>query len=332
MLASMRSSAIGLYAGHALGEYGYVEKPWFLPDRLPAFLAELRARGLDRRLAFLEAPPATRDELLLFHTPAHVERTERLCATNEGALDHGPTLARASVERAARHVAGAVLDAARRLIAGDLRRAFVSIAGFHHAHAEQARNYCLYNDCAIALHFLKRLGLSPLAYADVDVHQGDGVFTAFASDPEVVIADLHEDARTLFPHSPEHPGEGPFLGDRSSIGEGLGRGSKLNLPLPAGTGDADFLRAWDEAEAFLEQARPAFVVFESGADGLAGDPMAHLALTPEALRHVTRRVIALADRHAEGRLLVLGGGGYDKANLAAGWCAVIEALLEGQNP
>ncbi len=324
----MQHGAIGVYSSEALGAYGYVEKPWFLPDRLDAFLDEFRARGLDRRVTMLDAPPATDAELQLFHTPAHVERVRRLCAANEGALDHGPTLARASVERAATHVVGAVLDAARRLLSGELRRAFVPIAGFHHAHAEQARSYCLYNDCAILLHFLRRQGLSPIAYADVDVHHGDGVYAAFASDPAVVIADLHEDARTLFPHSPEQPGEGPFPGDRSSIGEGDAAGTKLNLPLPAGAGDADFLRAWDEAEAFLERKNPAFVVFESGVDGLAGDPMAHLALTTDALRHVTTRLAALADRHAGGRLLVLGGGGYEKKSLPAGWCAVVEALLD----
>ncbi|MEO7331548.1 MAG: acetoin utilization protein AcuC, partial [Minicystis sp.] len=233
-----------------------------------------------------------------------------------------------SVERAATHVVGAVLDAAKRLLSGELHRAFVPIAGFHHAHAEQARGYCLYNDCAILLHFLKQQGLAPIAYADVDVHHGDGVYAAFVTDPSVVIADLHEDARTLFPHSPEQPGAGPFPGDRSAIGEGAGAGTKLNLPLPAGAGDAELLHAWDEAEAFLERARPAFVVFESGVDGLAGDPMAHLNLTPEALRFVTKRLVALADRHAGGRLLVLGGGGYEKKSLPAGWCAVVEALLD----
>jgi acetoin utilization protein AcuC len=332
MLATMERAGVGVYTGEALGAYGYAEKPWFLPDRLAAFLDEFRARGLDRRTILLDAPPAADAEILLFHTPAHLERVRRLCAANEGALDHGPTLARASVERAATHVVGAVLDAARRLLRGELRRAFVPIAGFHHAHAEEARAYCLYNDCAIALHFLLREGLSPLAYADVDVHHGDGVYAAFAADPRVVIADLHEDARTLFPHAPEQPGEGPFPGDRGARGEGAGLGSKLNLPLPAGSGDAAFLRAWDEAEAFVEAARPAFVIFESGVDGLEGDPMAHLKLTPEALRHATRRLVALADRPAGGRLLVLGGGGYEKKSLPAGWCAVVEALLEGPPP
>ncbi|XXX81214.1 hypothetical protein WMF30_20865 [Sorangium sp. So ce134] len=169
---------VGIYVGRELGAYGYDEKPWFLPhERLEAFLAELRQRGLDRAAALLEAPPASDADLLRFHTPAHLERVRRLCDRNEGALDHGPTLARQAVEAAAPRVVGAVVDASRRLLAGELRRAFVPIAGFHHAHAEEARSYCLYNDCAVALSFLVQQGIEgPIAYVDIDAHHGDGVY------------------------------------------------------------------------------------------------------------------------------------------------------------
>jgi acetoin utilization protein AcuC len=320
-------SPLAVYFGEELGAYGYDEKPWFRPDRLDAFLEELRGRGLDREVLLVRAPPAADADILRFHSPAHLERVRRLCALDEGALDHGPTFARRSVEVAATHVVGAVMDAARKLLAGEIRRAFVPIAGFHHAFPDTARSYCLYNDPAIALTFLLQEGVAPVAYVDVDVHHGDGVYAAFASNPAVLIADIHEDGRTLWPHSPEAPGTGPVSGERSSTGEGDARGTKLNVPLPAGAGDDDFRRAWDEVEAFIDHARPAFIVFESGADGLAGDPLAHLRLSPDALRHAAARLGALADRHAGGRLLVLGGGGYDKTNLARGWCAVVESLL-----
>jgi acetoin utilization protein AcuC len=323
------SAAVGIYQGAGIRAYGYEEKPWFLPGRLDLFLGELAARGLDRRARMIEGPKATDEEILIFHTRAHLERVRRLCAANEGALDHGPTLARAGIEAAATHVVGAVLDAARRIVTGELTRAFVPIAGFHHAHREEARAYCLYNDPVILIRWLLQQRIVPIGYVDVDVHHGDGVYAAFAADPSVYIADVHEDGRTLFPHSPEAPGPGPFPGDRENDGEGEARGTKLNLPLAAGATDADFDRAWEEAEAFLERAKPAFIVFESGADGLAGDPMAHLGLTPESLRKATRRLRAMAERHASGRLLVLGGGGYAEGGMVSGWCAVVEALLEG---
>lgn len=321
------TAPLGVYFGRELGGYGYAEKPWFQPDRLDAFLAELRARGLDRRAAMIEAPPAADADILLFHAPAHLERVRRLCAANEGALDHGATPARRTVEIAATHVVGAVMDATAKILAGELARAFVPIAGFHHAHPNEARSYCLYNDAAIAVASLLRRGIEPVGYVDVDVHHGDGVYAAFASDPRVIIADIHEDGRTLWPHSPEAPGDDPGMGARGAAGLGAAMGTKLNLPLAAGATDADFDRAWDEAEAFLEAQRPSFVVFVSGVDGLDGDPMAHLCLTPAALARAASRLRALADRHAEGRLLVLGGGGYAKQNLGSGWCAVVEALL-----
>ena len=319
--------SVGVYSSKELGDYGYEEKPWFLPDRLDAFLAELRARRLDERATMLPSRPATDAEILLFHTPAHLERVRRLCAANVGALDHGPTFARRTVEIAATHVVGAVMDATEKILAGELSRAFVPIAGFHHAHASEARMYCLYNDAAIAITSLLGRGLLPIGYVDVDVHHGDGVYEAFAADPRVRIADLHEDGHTLWPHSPEAPGQESVSGERTATGIGEAVGTKLNLPLAAGATDEDFERAWEEGEAFLEAQKPAFLVFVAGVDGLAGDPLAHLRLTPASLARATTRLRGIADRHAGGRLLVLGGGGYEKASLGPGWCAVVEALL-----
>ena len=117
---------------------------------------------------------------------------------------------RAHVERAATHVVGAVMDATRRILAGEIATAFVPIAGFHHAHAEEARLYCLYNDPVVALSWLLTQLDGNLAYIDIDIHQGDGVYEAFADEPRVHVVDLHEDPSTLFPHSPEAPGEGHF--------------------------------------------------------------------------------------------------------------------------
>jgi acetoin utilization protein AcuC len=167
-----------------------------------------------------------------------------------------------------------------------------------------------------------------VGYVDVDVHQGDGVYRIFASDPNVVIADLHEDWSTLFPHTPEKPSNMPMPGGRDDVGEGAARGTKLNIPLQPGTTDAEFRVAWLEAEAFLDARKPAFMVYVSGADGLDGDPMAHCKLSVDTLRYATQRVVDLAERHAGGRLLVLGGGGYDVSNMVNGWCAVVETLLQ----
>ncbi len=239
----------------------------------------------------------------------------------------GPTYARAGVERAATFVAGAVLDATERILSGECRRAFVPIAGFHHAHREEARMYCLYNDPALALSWALPRIAGHVAYIDIDIHQGDGVYEGFAGEPRVFIADLHEDHSTLFPFTPESPGTGDFGGRRADDGRGLGKGTKLNLALGVGTTDEQYLAQWAEAEAFIRAAEPRFVVFEAGVDGLGGDPMSHQGLTKAAIYEVTRRVRAIADDCAEGRLLVLGGGGYELSSVAGGWATVVEALL-----
>jgi len=319
-----------LYADRELGAYGYEEKPWFLPHlRLEAFLAEIERKGLASRTTRASAPPATDAELQLFHTRAHVEHVRARCATNEGALDHGPTFARAHVERAARFVAGAVLDATRRVLAGEATRAFVPIAGFHHAYPDAARLYCLYNDPALAIAYALQELEGHVAYVDIDIHQGDGVYLGYEAEPRVWIADLHEDPRTLFPFTPEAPGEGPMPGRREERGRGAALGTKLNIPLEPYTNDEAYLALWEEAEAHLRAARPELVIFECGVDGLEADPLSNQRLGVAAIAEVARRVRAIADEHASGRLLVLGGGGYELGGLAQGWSAALEALVEG---
>lgn len=317
-----------VHRGEALSAYGWEDKPWFRPhDRLPALLEEIERRGLAPRLSFREARAATDDELATFHTRAHVERVTARCRANEGALDQGATPARATVERAARHVVGAVLDATAALLAGEAKRAFVPIAGFHHAHREEARMYCLYNDPAIAI--TRLLGALPgrtIGYVDVDVHQGDGVYDGFADEPRALLVDLHESWRTLWPHSPEQPAPGAVRGDATHTGVGAARGTKLNVELDPGTDDDTYLARWAEAEAFLEAARPAFLVFEAGVDHLRGDSFGHLDLSERCVAHVTERLVRLAERHGEGRLLVLGGGAYSAEGARRGWGAVLEVL------
>nr|MDJ0928712.1 acetoin utilization protein AcuC [Gammaproteobacteria bacterium] len=153
-------------------------------------------------------------------------------------------------------------------------------------------------------------------YVDIDAHHGDGVFYAFAADPEICIADLHEDGRYLYPGT----------GHASETGEGQAAGTKLNLPLMPGAGDADFLKAWEQAERFIDDFAPEFVLLQCGADSLAGDPITHLQCSAAAHGQVAARLCRLADRHCDGRLVALGGGGYNRDNLARGWTAVVTAL------
>ena len=202
---------------------------------------------------------------------------------------------------------------------GDARRAFVPIAGLHHASRSHAAGFCVFNDCGVVAEMLRRRhGLQRVAYVDIDVHHGDGVYYSFEEDPFLVFADVHEDGRFLYPGT----------GAAGENGLGLGRGSKLNIPMMPGAGDADFFEAWARVEAHLEQHQPEFIIFQCGADSLEGDPLAHLRYTEEAHAHAARRLMDIAERHARGRVLGLGGGGYNRENLARAWTRVVREFVE----
>jgi acetoin utilization protein AcuC len=131
-----------------------------------------------------------------------------------------------------------------------------------------------------------------------------------------LFADLHEDGRFLYPGT----------GARSETGEGTAAGTKLNVPMPPGAGDEQFFAAWEEVERYLERGEPELVLLQCGADSLGGDPLTHLAYTEEAHAHAAAAVRRIADRFAQGRVLAMGGGGYDRRNLARAWTRVVEAL------
>lgn len=312
-------SNICLVAGERIARYGFGDGHPFGPDRHDAFLRELAAEGLDRRVCMLAPRAATRRELELFHLPGYVDLVRTRSATGEGFLDAGDTPAWKGVYEAACDVVGAVLVAAEALMSGAAGRAFVPIAGLHHASRGHAAGFCVFNDCGVVVEQLKSAhGLRRIAYVDIDAHHGDGVYYGFEDDPVLIFADLHEDGRYLYPGT----------GARDEVGTGPARGTKLNLPLPPGAGDREFFEAWTAVEEHLERYRPEFVVFQCGADSLEGDPITHLRYSEEAHAHAAYRLCRIADRHAGGRILATGGGGYNRRNLARAWTRVVRAFIE----
>lgn len=311
--------ALRLYHGEALAEYGFGAGHPFGPDRLGAFWKECTARGLDRRAQLAAPVPASESELLRFHTHEYIERVKFQSKTGVGYLDGGDTPAFVGVYEAAATVAGTTLDAVAHSISGQAPRAFIPIAGLHHARRDSAAGFCVVNDIGVAIEALRVVhGVQRIAYVDIDAHHGDGVYYAYDTDPQLIFADLHEDGRFLYPGT----------GDETETGKDAARGTKLNIPMPPGADDAAFLRAWPRVEEFVRAGRPEIVLLQAGADSIAGDPITHLQYTPAAHAHATRRLRMLADELCEGRIVAMGGGGYDRDNLAAAWCAVVEALME----
>jgi acetoin utilization protein AcuC len=313
----MSASAL-LIAAPELAAYGFPSGHPFGTDRYGAFMAELERSPVAATLMRRAPRIATREELTLFHTPRYVDFVAELSARGSGLLDAGDTPAFPGVYEAAARVVGGTLEALDAIVAGPVRRAFIPIGGLHHATRNGAAGFCVFNDCGVAIEAARRRhGLKRVGYVDIDAHHGDGVFYSFEDDPDVAFADLHEDGRFLYPGT----------GNRSETGRGAAVGTKLNVPLPPGADDAAFLAAWEEAERFIDAAEPELILLQCGADSLAGDPITHLKFTAEAHAHAARRLAVLADRHASGRLLGMGGGGYNRGNLARAWTRVVEELV-----
>ncbi len=282
-------------------------------------MREFESRGLARRVMLLEPREATYDELLSFHTPRYVDFVRERSQTGQGSLDGGDTPAFRGVYEAAAAVVGSSLAACEAVMSGAARHGFVPIAGLHHAGRDRAAGFCVFNDCGVVIEQLRRRhGLRRVGYVDIDAHHGDGVYYGFEDDPGVIFADVHEDGESLYPGT----------GGVAECGRGPAQGTKLNIPMLAGSGDRAFQSAWPRVLEHIERHEPEFILLQCGADSIDGDPITHLRFTPVVHAQAARDLASLAARLGHGRVLGLGGGGYNRANLARAWTEVVAALLE----
>lgn len=313
------SDQVLVYRGAALASYGFGDSHPFGLDRHDVFQAELENAGLGDSIEYAAPRRASVDDLLLFHTAEYVDRVSRQSAEGKGYLDEGDTPAMPGIFDAASDVVGSTLAAVDAVMAGVSRRAFIPIAGLHHAGRDHAAGFCVFNDCAVATEYLrKKHGLQRIAYVDIDAHHGDGVFYGFEDDPDLIFADLHEDGRYLYPGT----------GAADETGTGRARGTKLNIPLPPGADDTAFAKAWDTVEQYVDHAKPEFILFQCGADSLEGDPITHLRYTEQAHADAATALCVLADKHCNGRIIATGGGGYNRHNLARAWTRVVQSFVE----
>jgi acetoin utilization protein AcuC len=182
--------------------------------------------------------------------------------------------------------------------------AFNPSGGFHHAGPEKASGFCYINDVALACMTLAEEGKRVL-YLDVDVHHGDGVAYAFYDRSDVMTISFHESPRTLFPGT----------GYEDEIGTGKGKGYCVNVPLAVGTYDEVYMKAFESiALPLIGAYNPDVFVFELGADGLAGDPLAHLCLTNNVYADIIEHLLSFGKP-----IVATGGGGYNIANTVRAW-------------
>ncbi|MBA2418345.1 MAG: acetoin utilization protein AcuC [Nocardioidaceae bacterium] len=251
------------------------------------------------------AEAADDDTLATVHTPEYVDAVRAVRGPADTNLMLGlgtadnPTFAH--MHRASALVAGASIEAARRVWTGQALHAVNVSGGLHHAMPGLASGFCIYNDVALAISWLLANGAQRVAYIDVDAHHGDGVQEIFYHDPRVLTVSIHEGPQTLFPGT----------GLPTEVGGEGAEGSSVNIALPPGTADAGWLRAFHAVVPQVVAAfKPDIIVSQQGCDSHMDDPLTHLMLSVDGQRASYLAICDLADQVCGGRWVATGGGGY----------------------
>ncbi len=312
MLTRMRT---GLVIDHRYEEHdtgpGHPESPARV-QAIRAILDDYARAGL------LPLPPrtATDDELALNHAPAYIAQVAATAGRPACAFDADtPTSARSY--DAARLAVGGYLVLLDAVMEGTVANgfAFVRPPG-HHAEPDRAMGFCLFNNVAIGARYLqRRFALRRILIVDWDVHHGNGTQDSFYDDPDVLYVSTHQ--------YPFYPGTGAA----GEVGGAGAAGRTLNVPLPAGCGDDEYVAAFSRLIVpVAEQFRPEFVLVSAGFDAHRRDPLASMTVTEEGFRAMTRLLFGVAETHAGGRLAAVLEGGYDLRALQASVVTVLDEL------
>ena len=194
------SEPVTVYVGEGLKRYAFGDGHPFGPDRHDRFWNEAVRRGLDKQVLIRDPVLCEEKDLRRFHDDAYIDFLKMSSIHGTGYLDSGDTPAFVGIYEAASYVTGSGLDAMHRIMSGELRRVFIPIAGLHHANRSSAAGFCAVSDIGVIIETLReQYEVSRVLYVDIDAHHGDGVFYSYESDPQIIIGDIHEDGRYLYP-------------------------------------------------------------------------------------------------------------------------------------
>nr|WP_217365813.1 acetoin utilization protein AcuC [Brevibacillus parabrevis] len=199
-------------------------------------------------------------------------------------------------------IVGGTLNAVDAVMKGQAEHAFNPAGGLHHAFRGRASGFCIYNDCSVAIAYLRKHWNARVMYIDTDAHHGDGVQWAFYDDPNVLTVSIHETGKYLFPGT----------GNLSERGDGSGYGFSVNVPLDAFTEDDSFLEVYGELVSKLARGfKPDVILTQNGCDAHTFDPLTHLSCSMRIYQDIPRLAHRLAHELCDGRWIAVGGGGYD---------------------
>lgn len=318
----MVNSKTSIVYTDAFQRYNFGPAHPLTPIRLKLTFELMRAIGLLSSSAVQVDEPrqASHDELSLFHNEEYLRFVKRASELGSGFLDMGDTPAFKGCFEASALASGASLTAVDLVMSREVAYAINISGGLHHAHPGRASGFCIFNDPAVSVAYLKKkYSLDRILYLDIDAHHGDGVMYGFYSDPDVLDIDFHEDGHHLFPGT----------GSTEEVGAGKAVGVKINVPLLPFTGNRTYLSLFKEiVPPVVRRYKPQILLVQCGADSHANDLLAHLQLTTTTYREIAVIVKDLANEVADGRLVIFGGGGYNVSNVARTW-TVIASVLAG---
>jgi acetoin utilization deacetylase AcuC-like enzyme len=287
------------------------------PARVEAVRDALLATDLATTARHVPIRAATDEELARVHGGAYLTELEKTVPGKSGWLD-ADTYFSPRTWDAARAAAGATSQLAIDVLAGRLARglAVVRPPG-HHAERDRAMGFCLLNNVAVAAAAARAAGAARVAIVDWDVHHGNGTQQIFWDDPDVLYISTHQ--------YPYYPGTGA----PTEIGGPAARGATFNIGLPSGSGDAEYLAAFDHAIVpKLRAFRPDLLLISAGFDAFQHDPLAGMKVTHAGFAAMAHRLRAAANRWSEGRVVAVLEGGYDLDGLSGGMAAVLAAFVE----
>ena len=289
------------------------------PERLKAIIKHLEEKGLLSQLIHIQPKAASLKWITTIHTPEYIREVKQSYQNGKGYLHSPDTVICSRSYEVARLAVGGVLEAIDAVMDGRVQNAFCAIRPpGHHALKDRAMGFCLFNNVAIGARYIqKEYGLSRVLIVDWDVHHGNGTQEAFYDDPSVLFFSIHQ--------YPFYPGSG----SEEEKGEGKGYGYNINVPLPAGSGDKEWIKAFEEIlKPRALEFNPDFVLISSGFDAHKDDPLGGMKVTPEGFAEMTRIVKEIAERSCYGRLVSVLEGGYNLRGLAKSVEAHILALQE----
>jgi len=287
-------------------------------QRLVAITARLKASGLYSQLIKLPSKPVSTEWLATVHSPEYIQRAKRSCQNNAGYLDSMDVPISAESYEVALVAAGGVLSAIDAVVEKKVTNAFCAVRPpGHHALKDKAMGFCIFNNVAVGAKYIqKKHNLSDILIVDWDVHHGNGTQATFYDDPSVLYFSTHR--------YPFYPG----TGSEAEKGSGKGMNYTINVPLPAGSGDADYLRVFKEK---LEPAAlafsPDFVLISAGFDAHKDDLLGGMKVTAEGFAQLTQIVKDISEKCCEGRLVSVLEGGYGLEGLASSVEAHIQVLM-----